>query len=101
MTKDGNKTWLVFSGSKIPAFVLDGGRIFSTKTLFREGIKRFAMWSEGNEDQFAVCSRFVLQLGFKVEQGFTICAVIGPGLSHTSGHSGTGLARSKVYGQAQ
>lgn len=76
MKKDGNKTWLVFSGSKIPAFVLDGGTIFSTKTLFREGIKRFAMWSEGNEDQLAVCSRFVLQVGFKVELGFTMTRVV-------------------------
>ena len=36
-------TWAVFSGSKIPALVLDGGTIFSTKMRFRVGIRRFAM----------------------------------------------------------
>jgi hypothetical protein len=42
-------TLVAFSGSKIPAWVLDGGTIFSTKTRFSRGIKRFAI-SETNKE---------------------------------------------------
>lgn len=40
---------VVFSGSKIPEFVLEGGTIFSMRTRLRDGIKRFAIekrWDE-------------------------------------------------------
>lgn len=43
--KDSEKvyTLVVFSGSKIPAVVFEGGTIFSTKILLKAGIKRFAI----------------------------------------------------------
>lgn len=39
-------TLVVFSGSKIPALVLDGGIIFSIKTRFKDGIRRLAIHPE-------------------------------------------------------
>lgn len=43
MMVSGNLTLAVFSGSNIPAAVLDGGVIFSIKTRFSRGIKRLAI----------------------------------------------------------
>jgi hypothetical protein len=36
-------TWEVFSGRRIPAEVLEGGTIFSTRMRLKVGIKRFAI----------------------------------------------------------
>lgn len=37
-------TLVDFSGNKIPAFVFEGGTIFSTRIRLSNGTKRFAIW---------------------------------------------------------
>ena len=68
---------MVFSGSKIPEFVLAGGTIFSMRTRLRDGIKRFAIekrWDEiASENQKK--KRVSEELELKLEPSFLLGAL--------------------------
>lgn len=73
---------VVFSGSKIPEFVLEGGTIFSMRTRLRDGIKRFAIekrWDEiASENQKK--KRVSEELELKLEPYFGLLGLCLEGL---------------------
>ena len=75
----GSKTLEVDSGSRIPAEVFEGGIIFSINTLFKQGIRRFAIsftWivfvSLPISENDAIFEDDTSLLGFITGKGFTV-----------------------------